>query len=287
MADRPVRQTLQSNPTNLANLLSNLSHHLFTLLPSPLFPGGSSSASSQDPTRELLNCLRVLGRIIVVIYESEADARDKHIWLEETFAWKWLWRRMKIGEVKERSYEMGEELDGDEVGAETSGVDESGQFTIADEDESDHEEEEGDEGAKAFKAVAGNPPTPATSEVNGAQDPLQAKSDDKNESENGSDRGQAQDDTIPCLIDRLFSCTIDLLFCASFTVPESVKGQSIDGDKINVGYPSWSTVSLANMQYVIWEKGVGSTVNVGSSADLDRNKTEVLRMSCLACQVTS
>jgi hypothetical protein len=221
----------------LANLLSNLSHHLFTLLPSPLFPGGSSSASPQDPTRELLNCLRVLGRIIVVIYESEADARDKHIWLEETFAWKWLWRRMKIGEVKERSYEMGEELEGDELGAEGNGVDESGQFTIADEDDESDEEQDGDgdEGAKAFKAVVGNPPRSTSAEANGIQDPLQAKPDNNDVNENGNNEEGAQDDTIPCLIDRLFSCTIDLLFCAGFTVPESVKGQSIDGDKINVG----------------------------------------------------
>ena len=34
---------------------------------------------------------------------------------------------------------------------------------------------------------------------------------------------------------------------------------------------------LADEQYVIWEKGVGSTVSVGSSAELDRNKTELLR----------
>lgn len=33
----------------------------------------------------------------------------------------------------------------------------------------------------------------------------------------------------------------------------------------------------ADSQYVIWEKGVGSTVSVGSTGDLDRNKTEVLR----------
>jgi hypothetical protein len=48
--------------------------------------------------------------------------------------------------------------------------------------------------------------------------------------------GQVEDDSLPCLIDRLFSCTIDLLFCAGFTVPESVKGQSMDGDKINVSH---------------------------------------------------
>lgn len=38
-----------------------------------------------------------------------------------------------------------------------------------------------------------------------------------------------------------------------------------------------STLTIADEQYVIWEKGVGSTVSVGSSAELDRNKTEVLR----------
>ena len=37
--------------------------------------------------------------------------------------------------------------------------------------------------------------------------------------------------------------------------------------------------AVADTQYVIWEKGVGSTVSIGSSGDLDRNKTEVLRES--------
>lgn len=36
-------------------------------------------------------------------------------------------------------------------------------------------------------------------------------------------------------------------------------------------------------QYVIWEKGVGSTIRIGSSPELDRNKTEVLRMSRVPC----
>ena len=73
-----VRQALTSNPTNVANLLSNLSHHLFTLLPSPMFPGVSSSSTPpQDTTKECLNCLRVLGRVIVVIYEAEAVALDR------------------------------------------------------------------------------------------------------------------------------------------------------------------------------------------------------------------
>ena len=33
----------------------------------------------------------------------------------------------------------------------------------------------------------------------------------------------------------------------------------------------------SSSQYVIWEKGVGSTHDIGSTAEFDRNKTEVLR----------
>jgi len=186
--------------------------------------------------------------VIVVIYESEADARDKHIWLEETFAWKWLWRRMEVSEVRDRGFEMGEELDGDEPGAEasggSSGVDEGGgQFTIADEDDSDDDDGDeggdisgaGDEGARAFKAVVGNPPKSNSKETPAEiQDPLQSAPNDSQ----GPEDKEEKEETIPCLIDRLFSCTIDLLFCAGFTVPESVKG--LDGDKINVSLVSAS-----------------------------------------------
>jgi hypothetical protein len=183
--------------------------------------------------------------VIVVIYESEADARDKHIWLEETFAWKWLWRRMEVSEVRDRGYEMGEELDGDEIGAEATvgspvegGVDEDGgQFTIEDSDDEDEGGDisgAGDEGARAFKAVVGNPPKLNSKETSTEiQDPLQSANDTSEQEEK-----EDKEETIPCLIDRLFSCTIDLLFCAGFTVPESVKG--LDGDKINVSLVSIS-----------------------------------------------
>jgi hypothetical protein len=176
-----------------------------------------------------------------VIYESEADARDKHIWLEETFAWKWLWRRMEVSEVRDRGYEMGEELDADELGAEATvgspvdrGVDEDGgQFTIEDSDDEDEGGDisgAGDEGARAFKAVVGNPPKSNSKETSTEiQDPLQSANDTSTQEQ---EEKEDKEETIPCLIDRLFSCTIDLLFCAGFTVPESVKG--LDGDKINV-----------------------------------------------------
>ncbi|KAJ7470526.1 high-temperature-induced dauer-formation protein-domain-containing protein [Mycena latifolia] len=65
---------------------------------------------------------------------------------------------------------------------------------------------------------------------------------------------------LPSLGERLFSSIIDLLFCCGFTLPTKIQ---VDHYKIN---------------YVIWEKGIGSTSDPGSSHAFDSNKTEVLRL---------
>ncbi|EIW70902.1 hypothetical protein TREMEDRAFT_43442 [Tremella mesenterica DSM 1558] len=194
-----VRQTLANQPTNLSNLILFLSHHLFTLLPSPMFP----SSGGGDTNRQALNCLRVLGRILVVIYESEADFRQSILnssSSSETFAQKYLWNRPIVKDERDFTDPSGiQEDEGSGNGREERLEDD--QFQIGDLDE-----DELDEG--------------------------------------------------------LFTCTVDLLFCAGFTVPESVKGDSGHGDKIN---------------YVIWERGIGSTTSLGNHPELDKNKTEVLR----------
>jgi len=59
---------------------------------------------------------------------------------------------------------------------------------------------------------------------------------------------------------RLFSCLVDLLFCCGFTLPSKIQ---IDHYKIN---------------YTIWEKGIGSTVDPGLSQPFESNRTEVLRL---------
>lgn len=220
-----------------------------------MFPGTSTSSTPpQDTTKECLNCLRVLGRIIVVIYEAEADARDRGEVMDETFGGKWLWRRMKVSEVRDRGYEMGQELDHDELGAErdqeehVEEIEYGGQFTLeaSDDEDSDAEGDMGraDEDARAFKAVVGNPPKGPKED--GVKDPLSQspKTSTGDEEEN---KEETEDDTIPCLIDRLFSCTIDLLFCAGFTVPENVKGQNSHGDKINVGPPQPCSSNLPDL----------------------------------------
>ncbi|WRT66068.1 uncharacterized protein IL334_003020 [Kwoniella shivajii] len=265
-----VRQALTSQPTNLANLILTLSHHLFTLLPSPDFPH-SSTVSSQDLTKEALNCLRMLGRILVVIYESEAGSREKKehgiIEEEESFAQKWLWNKTKV-EIERRT--SAADLNGN---AEQEMDD---QFKIEDSDsegEGEGEDEGGleDEGARAFKATIGKPAHPLSSKLTTAQDvtndPLSQPELNQEEQQL---EGEQENDYLPCLVERLFSCTVDLLFCAGFTVPDTVRGTNID-EKIN---------------YIIWEKGVGSTVSVGSTAELDRNKTEVLRFLLILLSTT-
>lgn len=92
------------------------------------------------------------------------------------------------------------------------------QFTLADSDDDDAEL---DAGARAFKATLGHPPAPASP----ISDPLTQPPDD-------TPRPQQPDEYLPSLAERLFSCAIDLLFCAGFTLPQSVNGEDED-DKIN------------------------------------------------------
>ncbi|WVQ77248.1 hypothetical protein IAR50_006931 [Cryptococcus sp. DSM 104548] len=250
-----VRQALNSNPQNLANLLLTLSHHLFTLIPDPAFPRApqGQQATQQDLAKEALNCLRVLGRILVVVYEAEADERDvraRGVELGETFAEKWLYSRKKVEKAQEETDDEHED-----------------QFKIEDSDDEGQDEADGDldEGARAFQATVGNPP-----KADGEPEAKDEVIDDPLTKATEPEEVEEDVEYLPCLIDRLFSCVIDLLFCAGFTLPPTVVGDD-HTDKIN---------------YVIWEKGVGSTTEIGSTAELDRNKTEVLHFLLVLLSTT-
>ena len=73
-------------------MITVLSSHLFHLLRSPGFPspaqqsnipvpqsikktltGGDTPRDGEDPTREALNCVCVLGRVLVVVYENDTE----------------------------------------------------------------------------------------------------------------------------------------------------------------------------------------------------------------------
>ncbi|KAK7472605.1 hypothetical protein VKT23_000718 [Stygiomarasmius scandens] len=83
--------------------------------------------------------------------------------------------------------------------------------------------------------------------------------DDEREQQPASPKPR-QKKQLPCLGEKLFNAIIDLMFCCGFTLPTKIQK---DHHKIN---------------YVIWEKGVGSTLDSGAIRQYDANKTEVLRL---------
>lgn len=172
----------------------------------------------QDTTKEALNCLRVLGRILVVIYEADSEERENAAIYGTTnrgkrYAEEVLWSRKPLSRDVQQSA-------GERTEPETT----ENQFTIEDSDSEDDEDAVAGE-AKAFKAsISANP----TETVASSGDPL------SNIQDAGNSADEEQQKTLPSLADRLFSCTIDLLFCAGFTVPEGVRGTEGLGDKINV-----------------------------------------------------
>lgn len=193
-----IRHALHTNPANVATLVHHLAHHLFTLVPSPLFPH-PPTATAQDLTKEALNCLRVLGRVLSVVYEAEGEGDG------ESFAAQYLWNRQKAPPV--------------------SPAPPADHFTIEDSDEDgDNEQNDGpelDTGARAFRAT-----------IESSSSPSAPISDPLTQPGSGERRDSGEDEYLPSLAERLFSCTIDLLFCAGFTLPQTVSEDQ--NDKINV-----------------------------------------------------
>ncbi|EKM82993.1 hypothetical protein AGABI1DRAFT_69103 [Agaricus bisporus var. burnettii JB137-S8] len=213
IAPHHIRRALIDAPENVATLIQVVTSRLFNLVSDHTFPSTSSSsvtalASSfiksrsgsieRNTTKEVLNCLRILQRVLPVVFDVEGESN--------AFELELLWKKEEVDEVE---LQNSEEPD-------------STQFVIEDEEDNDNE-------------VQNLPPTPG---------PNQAKPKKQ----------------LPSLGERLFSCIFDLLFCCGFTLPIQIQ---VDHHKIN---------------YVIWEKGVGSTVDSGFSHAYDNNRIEVLRL---------
>ncbi|OCH95639.1 hypothetical protein OBBRIDRAFT_745433 [Obba rivulosa] len=209
-----IRRALHDAPENVATLIRVISKRLFNLISDHTFPSTSNASvtsfatsfirsstgtSPRNTTKEVLNCIRVLQRVLPVVFEMDSET--------SRFEQEVLWKK-------------------EEVANEPNVVEENAQapqFVIEDEDEDDAEQA----------------PKPASSAA-------------------ASTRGPKQ--TLPSIAERLFSCLIDLLFCCGFTLPTKIQ---VDHYKIN---------------YVIWEKGVGSTVDPGPSQSYESNRTEILRL---------
>jgi len=81
---------------------------------------------------------------------------------------------------------------------------------------------------------------------------------------------------LPSLGYRLFNCIFDLLFCCGFTLPTKFQ---IDHHKIH--HVIWCVPNhccVIQSHRLYREKGVGSTVDPGSSHTYDSNRIEVLRL---------
>ncbi|KAF8892642.1 high-temperature-induced dauer-formation protein-domain-containing protein [Infundibulicybe gibba] len=209
-----IRRALIDAPENVATLIRVVTSRLFNLISDHTFPSTSNSSvtafatsfmktagasGERNTTKEVLNCLRILQRVLPVIFEVEGESN--------IFEAEVLWKKQEAEE---------------EAATVDVGGSETPQFVIEDDEDSDEER-------------APQPP----------------------QSSPGNPKERKQ---LPSLGERLFSSIIDLMFCCGFTLPTKIQ---VDHYKIN---------------YVIWEKGIGSTTDPGPSHAYDNNKTEVLRL---------
>ncbi|KAF9066874.1 high-temperature-induced dauer-formation protein-domain-containing protein [Rhodocollybia butyracea] len=208
-----IRRALLDAPENVATLIRVICSRLFNLISDHTFPAPSSASVSalatsfikagtgsteRSATKEVLNCLRVLQRVLPVAFEMDGET--------SSFEMDVFWKKVEEDDVEEETQRS-----------------EIPQFVIEDDEDSEEDEK---------------PSEPEPSTI--------PKSKPKK--------------LLPSLGERLFSSIIDLMFCCGFTLPMQIQK---DHYKIN---------------YVIWEKGIGSTVDPGPSHQYDSNKTEVLRL---------
>jgi hypothetical protein len=148
--------------------------------------GGGGGSAERNTTKEVLNCLRVLQRVLPVIFELESES--------SVFEREVLWKRDVVVVV-----------DGSGGGGEDSGaggqnhrerMEQTTQFVIEDDDEDEDDAESGRASAPASAAC----PSPQIQIP-----PKQTTT------------------TLPSVAERLFGCLVDLLFCCGFTIPAKLQ----------------------------------------------------------------
>lgn len=155
--------------------------------------GGGGSGAERNATKEVLNCLRVLQRVLPVVFELESEP--------SVFEREVLWKRDVV---------VDDGGGGDEAGQRSREQMEPAtpQFVIED-DEDENDAEESRASAPAPAAGGPSPQTPSKKQTTNTH-------------------------TLPSIVERLFSCLVDLLFCCGFTLPAKLQ---VDHYKIN--YVIW------------------------------------------------
>ncbi|CAG8581716.1 6258_t:CDS:10 [Paraglomus occultum] len=195
-----IRRVRDKARENLETLIRKLIARMIEIVRAPDFP------SPQNSTLQLLNCIRVLTRLMPFIYE------DKNLdeWEERLF-----WSTPV--DVKDARKNISE-AESERTSNDASSIKTTATITIT--------------------AATPSPTTDQTFSNRASSPPAEpAKS----------------------LGELLLSTIVEILFMSGFTIP------TISGNN-------------SRINYVIWETGVGSNMPIGSSKELDSNKTEALRL---------
>ncbi|CAO3567977.1 unnamed protein product [Mortierella alpina] len=199
VGSQDIRRVRNEARENLECLVDKILSHLFRLCDSPHF------MTPHAPAIQVLNCVRVLTRILPFIFESEELMKweERYFWTSHTV-------------VAPSKGHAPQTL----PGANAASVPES---EIQ--------------------------PLPHLGQV----DPMVGtpQTDDQ--------LLELEENSVPLRGQRLIKTLLDLLFTSGFTLPTALE-------------------TKARVSHVIWDAGIGSSIAIGSSKELDDNRTEILRL---------
>ena len=216
---KTVRRALVEAPENVATLVRVITSRLFNLVSDHTFPssappsyvpsfasslikgvgvGVGVAAEQRNATKEVLNCLRVLQRVLPVVFELESEPG--------VFEREVLWRRDVVAAEEHAGQGQGQGQ-GEDRRRHSERTEQTPQFVIEDdEDEND---------AVENATPVSSPQIPSSSSASSSLSPKQATTTTT---------------TLPSVAERLFGCLVDLLFCCGFTLPTKLQ---VDHYKIN------------------------------------------------------
>lgn len=217
---------------------------------------GAAAPGQRDRTKEALNCCRILTRILPIIMEGDHDEScnvqaDGGVDQIAALSSHHFEDRVLWTPINDTSFFASQDDDvarGPRESPRTLQEDE--QFVIAESDD----EDEGRSQSVTESVVA--------------KDPLQSDAGRQSGRASGSDQQPVQ--LPPPLGERLTKTVIDMLFYSGFTLPWTEE---------QLALPEQTTVVSSRVQYTIWEKGIGSTVDLpGKSTTHEACRVEVLRL---------
>lgn len=209
-------------------------------------PPDQTSEHSRDRTKEVLNCCRILTRLLPIIMEGDHDSSstiqadgglDPSAALEtDEFEQKLLWTEKATN--SDRKIDLWDSngsqktlLSNHDKAATSPDESQENQFVI-------EESEEDEEGAEDENGREGK-----------ISDPLSSQTKQQNDLQPTEEETKSE----PSLGERLTKITIDFLFYAGFSIPWSEEQVNASSDR---------DVATSRVQHIISEKGIGSSVDI-------------------------